>query len=173
MITDISRVLSGEILSLDINYEISADDDNSSLLSENLSGALLASPVAVKGTVKNSGGYVLLSLTAGFDYAGQCARCLDEVKGHFSSEFERPVAAAGSISPEDEDDYVTVENGRLDIDTELCEELALSFPTRLLCSEDCKGLCPKCGKPLRDGDCGCETKEIDPRLKILAQLLEK
>jgi uncharacterized protein len=38
---------------------------------------------------------------------------------------------------------------------------------RLLCSEDCEGLCPHCGKPKRGGDCGCTGKEIDPRLAIL------
>jgi uncharacterized protein len=44
---------------------------------------------------------------------------------------------------------------------------------RLLCDEDCKGLCDRCGKPLRDGDCGCEKKEIDPRLAILKKWAEK
>jgi hypothetical protein len=53
------------------------------------------------------------------------------------------------------------------VDDALLEELTLSFPTRLLCSEDCEGLCPKCGKPKRDGECSCSEKEIDPRLAVL------
>jgi uncharacterized protein len=55
----------------------------------------------------------------------------------------------------------------LDVDEPLSEELLLGFPTRLLCSEDCLGLCPRCGKPKREGDCGCGGREIDPRLAIL------
>ena len=42
---------------------------------------------------------------------------------------------------------------------------------RVLCSEDCKGLCPKCGRDLNEGECGCDLKEPDPRLAVLAQLL--
>ena len=41
-----------------------------------------------------------------------------------------------------------------------------------LCSEDCKGLCPTCGKDLNEGPCGC-GKEVDPRLAVLAKLLDK
>ena len=61
----------------------------------------------------------------------------------------------------------------LDVDEPLCEELLLGFPSRLLCSEDCEGLCPKCGKPKREGDCGCVLKEIDPRLAVLKNFFDK
>ena len=50
--------------------------------------------------------------------------------------------------------------------------IILAFPMRLLCDEDCPGLCPKCGKPKREGECGCPTREIDPRLAVLATLLQ-
>ena len=43
--------------------------------------------------------------------------------------------------------------------------------TKTLCSEDCKGLCPRCGANLNDGPCGCK-REVDPRLAVLAKLLE-
>ena len=43
--------------------------------------------------------------------------------------------------------------------------------SRFLCREDCKGLCPKCGKDLNDGPCKC-GEDQDPRLAVLAQLLE-
>ncbi|MBR6727152.1 MAG: DUF177 domain-containing protein, partial [Clostridia bacterium] len=61
----------------------------------------------------------------------------------------------------------------LDVDEPLREELLMCFPMRLLCSEDCPGLCPKCGKPKKDGDCGCSEKEIDPRLAVLKNWLDK
>ena len=44
--------------------------------------------------------------------------------------------------------------------------------TKFLCSEDCKGLCPRCGKNLNLGPCGCR-KEPDPRFAVLEQLLDK
>ena len=68
---------------------------------------------------------------------------------------------------------LVIENGKLDLDEEIREELLLSFPMRFLCREDCPGLCPKCGKPLSQGDCGCPTTEPDPRLAVLKKLFDK
>ena len=42
---------------------------------------------------------------------------------------------------------------------------------KVLCRDDCRGLCPKCGKNLNEGPCGC-TKDGDPRLAVLSRLLE-
>ena len=64
------------------------------------------------------------------------------------------------------------ENGELNVDEEVAETFVLAFPKKLLCSEDCEGLCPKCGKRKKDGDCGCVMKEIDPRLAVLKKLLD-
>ncbi len=171
MIIDISSVLTGEKPSLDINYEIPLSEAD--VLTENLFGAKPTSPVSVRGSIKNNGGCTTLYLTASFDYAGECARCLDAVSGSFSLDFERTVVAEGSLESSDEEDYVITKDGKISPDLQLCEELSLSFPSKLLCDEDCPGLCPKCGKPKKEGKCGCPEKEIDPRLKILAQLLEK
>jgi uncharacterized protein len=61
----------------------------------------------------------------------------------------------------------------LDVDEQLGEELILSFPTKLLCTDDCPGMCPKCGKPRREGDCDCPKKEVDPRLAILKTFFDE
>ncbi|MBR6557892.1 MAG: DUF177 domain-containing protein [Clostridia bacterium] len=170
MIIDISTILTGEKLSLDIDYKIEKED--AAVLAENLFGAAVTSPVSVTGNIKNNGGCVSLTVSSSFDYESECARCLAPVSGSFTIDLVRTVAATGTITG-DEEDYVIAEEGKIDIDEELCEELLLSFPSKILCDEDCPGLCPKCGKPKREGKCGCPEKEIDPRLKILAQLLEK
>jgi uncharacterized protein len=71
------------------------------------------------------------------------------------------------------DEYIVVVDSCVELDEAVKEELMLEFPKKLLCSEDCLGLCPKCGKPKKEGDCGCVTKEIDPRLAVLKKLLDK
>ena len=47
----------------------------------------------------------------------------------------------------------------------------LNMDSRLLCREDCKGLCFRCGKDLNEGPCGCQA-EADPRLAVLKTLLK-
>ena len=78
-----------------------------------------------------------------------------------------------NTSYEDTDDYIEIVDGMLDIETVSAEQLMMEFPVKELCSDDCRGLCSKCGKDLNTGECGCEKKEIDPRLAILQKLLEK
>ena len=95
----------------------------------------------------------------------------------FEEDFERTVVTKGSVSEEelDEnvDEYAVInDNGELDVDEEVAETIVLAFPKKILCDEECGGLCPKCGKRKRDGDCGCVTKEIDPRLAVLKKLLD-
>ena len=66
-----------------------------------------------------------------------------------------------------------VEDGFLEVDEQLVEMLTLEFPSKLLCREDCAGLCPQCGKNLNNGPCACSKQETDPRLAPLAAWLER
>ncbi len=131
----------------------------------------------VVGEVTDEAGYMHLTLTASVKYQTQCARCLSPIDGEFSVTLERTVAAEGALTEEqlaeNVDEYAVIEGGKLDLDETVREELYLSFPMRFLCEEDCPGLCPKCGKPRRLGDCGCPTREPDPRLAILKTLFDE
>ena len=163
MIVDIAPLLRGEVKRMDIDYSLSP---------EQIDGVDFESDAHVFGCVTDRAGYMRLILKAELNYHGECARCLAPVDGVFSLDFERTVAVKGTVDEdrleELEDEYVFVEGHELSVDDALREELLLSFPMRLLCSEDCEGLCPKCGKPRREGDCGCPTREVDPRLAVLA-----
>ena len=162
MVLDISPLLRGEVNRMDFDYMLTP---------ETLDGVQFASDAHVTGYITDNAGYMRLCLKAELAYHGECARCLAPVDGVFSLDFERTVAAENTLTEQQlrdlADEYVVPDKGELDVDEPLREELLLGFPMRLLCSEDCQGLCPKCGKPKRDGDCGCETREIDPRLAVL------
>ena len=168
MVIDVGPLLRGEVKCLDIDYMLSA---------ESLDGISFDSDAHVSGVLTDNAGYMRLSLKVALNYRGECARCLAPVSGVFSLDFERTVVTEGTLTDEqlDEgfDEYVVIKGCSLDVDETLREELVLGFPTKLLCSDDCPGLCPKCGKPLRDGDCGCPKKEIDPRLAILKTYFDK
>ncbi len=127
----------------------------------------------VRGEVTDSAGYMRLTLAASVRYRGVCARCLEPVEDTFTVELERTVAAENTLTAEqleeNVDEYAVVRDGMLDLDELIGEELLLTFPMRVLCEPDCPGLCPRCGKPLRLGDCGCPKHETDPRWAVLAE----
>ena len=162
---DFKPMLRGEITRMPIDF---------SLEPEAPVGVSFDGDVRITGEITNQGGYMRLVATAEIPYSGTCARCLTNVSGVYTMPFERTVVTEGTLTEEQEEDnvdeYVILQNGMLDIDDSVREALILTFPMRLLCEEDCPGLCPKCGKPKRDGECGCVTREIDPRWAVLATL---
>ncbi len=78
---------------------------------------------------------------------------------------------AEELQNEDSDEIVLLEDGQVDAGELAREAFILDMDTKTLCSEDCKGLCPRCGADLNLGPCSCK-KEVDPRLAVLAKLLE-
>ena len=79
--------------------------------------------------------------------------------------------SSGDVSREN-DDYIFIEDNKLDLLPPVEEQMMLEMPSKTLCREDCLGLCPKCGKNLNEGPCTCEKHETDPRLAVLKTLLK-
>ena len=66
---------------------------------------------------------------------------------------------------------VSVFDGKaIDVDEIVKEQILLAVPTRMLCREDCKGICPECGIDKNTGECQCVTDDIDPRWAALKNL---
>lgn len=55
----------------------------------------------------------------------------------------------------------------IDLAPLICEEIVLQVPMKILCSEQCKGLCPNCGVNLNTGSCNCRREMTDERLAAL------
>ena len=171
---DLRPLLAGERL-LEFDYELPLNvypEDTSSFLY----GVSFPSPMKVSGEITNTAGYMRMTLSMSVNYQTVCARCLKDVGGCFTLDLEKTVASRDMLSDPDDpkyDDYAIIEDGFLDMDEPLREQIEMEFPVRFLCKEDCKGLCSKCGKNLNDGACDCPTKEIDPRLASLGPLLAK
>ena len=79
---------------------------------------------------------------------------------------------AEELEDEDSDDILLLEDGAVDLGDLARTVFILEMDTKTLCSEDCKGICPGCGVDLNQGTCTCK-KEVDPRLAVLAKLLDK
>ncbi|HEY2030087.1 MAG TPA: DUF177 domain-containing protein [Myxococcales bacterium] len=79
-------------------------------------------------------------------------------------ETEPEVDGSFALEEADEDTY---EGKELDLRPAVREQILLSLPSAPVCSEDCKGLCPRCGKDLNEGECGCDRTVMDPRWAAL------
>ncbi|MGC2636647.1 MAG: DUF177 domain-containing protein [Acidobacteriaceae bacterium] len=106
-----------------------------------------------------------------------CARCLDSVRHPLGGDFDllfRPLGAdAGPAdrslaAPDTEIGYYQEEG--LVLEDVLREQVLLSLPARTLCRQDCKGLCPRCGRNLNTEPCTCEDQPSDPRWSALSDL---
>jgi uncharacterized protein len=129
-------------------------------------------PVQASGMVRNTAGVLVMTgkITARLDAV--CDRCATA----YTSDVEFPidVVLVTELSNEDsEDEWVfPLEADAADLDDIVRTIFVLNMDSKMLCSDDCKGLCCGCGKNLNIEPCSCE-KEIDPRLAALKQLLNK
>ena len=183
---DVTDILNGRVSSLEFEYKESVDAFSS--FSDMLpAGAEIPDDgIFVSGRVTDTGGYMSLEADISVSYTAPCDRCLEESDFVLEFPLDRVISAASSpearerIISEDEeewdgvtDDLIYVTDGCIDFTEDLAEAIALEFPMRHLCSDDCKGLCPICGKKISEEHPECKPKkEIDPRLKILQKLLD-
>ena len=130
----------------------------------------LKSPVVVKGSAYSRAGIVTLSVVCDCEYTAPCDRCGKQTVKHYKVPIERVLVS--KLENGENDEIILLQDFKLDL-YELCfTEVVLAMPSKHLCKEDCKGLCPECGKDLNDGPCGCATTSGDPRMAALAKLLE-
>ena len=132
----------------------------------------VSEPVAAEGTVRNTAGVLVMTGAISTCIHGTCDRCARD----FSREVRFPidvVLVTELADEENEDEWVfPLEGDSADLDDIVRTVFVLSLDSKLLCKEDCKGICQRCGKNLNDGPCNCQ-KELDPRFAALKQLLEK
>lgn len=119
-------------------------------------GESFAAPISIKGSIINRAGMVSLDFACSVSFRHTCDRCLDSFVRDYSFEFEH-ILTKDRADPDD--DSVYCEGGALDLTELTVSDIFAELPTKILCAEDCKGLCPICGKNLNLGGCGCNAEE--------------
>jgi uncharacterized protein len=104
----------------------------------------------IEGSIKNTGGIVNIKLNISGMYKTACDRCLEAVALPLSSKINTVLTYN-----ESKDDSVYISNGKIDLIKTAYDALALEIPIKVLCKEDCKGLCPNCGANLNIDKCNC------------------
>lgn len=127
-------------------------------------------PVAKKEeislTFENVGKGKLRLLGEGqFELQLPCDRCLEDVPTTIAFSIERELYSPEVELTEEQQDFQTcVEGYELDEEALLSEEIQMNWPQKILCKEDCKGICKSCGQNLNKGTCDCDTFVPDPRM---------
>ena len=106
-----------------------------------------------------------------FSFRSVCDRCLSEVPVVLNLSFDRTVTSPDvTDTDEEEDDTSFMVGYQLDVEAFVYNEILVNWPVKILCKEDCKGVCLKCGANLNDGDCGCDTFVPDPRMAAIKDI---
>lgn len=128
--------------------------------------------VVAEGVVRNTAGVLMMTGSIRTCLHGVCDRCT----APFDREVHLPldVVLVTELADEDHEDekVFPLEGDSADLEDIIRTVFVLNMDSKLLCKDDCKGLCCGCGRNLNEEACTCQ-KEIDPRLAALKQLLEK
>lgn len=111
----------------------------------------------VQGVIQTSGTY-------------NCGRCLENFCTDIQVAFSEIYLAAGSET--ENEDALFYEGDEIDITDLVRESLLLAEPLKIVCKEECKGLCTVCGTNLNASTCSCDRDSVDPRLAVLQKLLQ-
>lgn len=131
-------------------------------------------PVRLRGSVTDHSGVITLSAQAEARVHTHCARCGRPVEYDKATPVDFVlVRSLANGEDEQSDELFLVDSDTVELDDILIPEFILDMEMTVLCREDCKGLCPKCGKNLNEGPCGCDLRQIDPRLAVLQKLLDQ
>ncbi len=122
----------------------------------------------INGEIVNQAGEFFLTAQVSGKFETACARCGKTAEQEFSFELNEKLIKEGSGST-DEDAVVFLGN-EIDVADLAVNAFLMEAPGRFLCKEDCKGLCPICGKDRNVEACSCEDENIDPRFEILNNL---
>ena len=107
-----------------------------------------------------------------------CSRCLSLFNCPLALNIEEEyfptvdvVTGAWLPVPDEPGCFAIDEHHTLDLTDAMCQYALLAIPMKPLCSDNCAGLCPNCGKNLNDGPCDCTSQDTDPRWSELSKLL--
>lgn len=123
-------------------------------------------PVRIQGSLSGEGETYLFRGRVSGTFVGACDRCLGPAAAPFDLDalwtFERGEAADplenlqdGERENEDGVAHLSFQDDAIDLGPAAWEEIVLAVPIKLLCKEDCAGLCPTCGTNLNDSRCNC------------------
>lgn len=136
------------------------------LLNAHLGELEFKEPVSLKGTISNINGKLLLKGNIKTTLQMYCSCCTKPIIKDIDLPIEEIFATDNS-----EEEIWVFSGDIIELNAVIISNIALNIPMKILCKEDCKGLCPICGHDLNESECGCDTTQRDPRFDKLNLLV--
>lgn len=151
MIINLRNIFEIENEKRDLHYSIPIDE-----LVE-IQGYEFKSPIKVDGVIKNLSGIVTLQFSVEFTLKILCDRCIKEFFRDYFYEFEHIIVKMLNTDG-DEYDYIVADGGSINLNEIAISDLLLQLPMKMLCNEQCRGLCYVCGCDLNEYVCSCSKE---------------
>lgn len=166
MILDLSEIIKNE--ESKISFDGKLDVQSVEFMGEEY---IFPEPLYVKGEVRNNSKNLELTGEVTGKVSVSCARCAKPFDADVRYRIkEILVREDGQVASDS--DAVFYTGYEIDITDIVKNGFLMNIPSRYLCREDCKGLCPHCGKDLNEGECDCDSEVQDPRWAALAEILK-
>ena len=168
MIINLSEILTRE--NYTIQKEVSADFD---FFASRLGRFPVKEKTPFVLTIKHSKkGECAMTGQTSFVITATCNRCLEDVDVQVEVEIDKTFSLNQESSDEDLEETNYIDGYNLDVDKLLYNEILIGWPMKILCSEDCKGICNVCGQNLNKGTCNCEDTSLDPRMSVIRDVFK-
>ena len=168
MYIDLTKLVEG-IKEFDETIQVDLDEES----------ARLIEPCRISGELKKGIVQVDVKGNINAKIEMECSRCLIPIISTLEFPFKVSYITEEHYTSEKESELhgedldVSLYDGeKIDLSELAREQILLNLPTQTFCTENCHGLCPKCGANLNENTCSCETKEIDPRWAKLQKLID-
>jgi uncharacterized protein len=147
--------------------------DLNTRLAQDVGAPVVERHLPVELTYYRAGADLIFEGQAEAKAVAPCSRCLEEYVMPLVADFRVALPVAGfSDGAEDGLEAVFVGHDEIDVAPIVHDQLLLSLPTQLVCSESCRGLCPGCGANRNTTSCACVQQEVSkPRLAVLHDLV--
>jgi uncharacterized protein len=143
--------------------------------------AVLKGPVTTDFVLNHKGSDLYIKGSLSTLMKLRCSRCAKEIVKDLSAAFDlsylpQPEWPAQDIEVEikyEDMDVAFYDGMTFDVNLMILEQIELSMPMKIICKEDCKGLCFQCGTDLNEGTCACSREELDARMGALLEFRKK
>jgi uncharacterized protein len=132
-------------------------------------GVIFSSPVKAVLQLTSTAGAILVQGSVQASVQLNCARCLEP----FTLKLEAPFEEIYYHEGKGEEEWIPFSGSVIDFEPEIVKTIYLEVPMKAVCREECRGLCPQCGKNLNTSECNCSQGDLDPRLAKLQDFFRK